>query len=142
MPGNIHFFSEGINFRPKSIAKIKVWLKEVIQAEDKRLGQLNYIFCSDAFLAEINITFLQHDTFTDIITFNTSEEEDVLEGDIYISVDRVEENSNKYLVEFNQELHRVMVHGVLHLVGYSDKTPSQKRQMRKKEDASLSLRDF
>lgn len=142
MPGNIHFFTEGIKFRPKSILKIKAWLKTVIQAEDKRLGELNYIFCSDAILAEINIKFLQHNTFTDIITFNTSEQEEVLEGDIYISIDRVEENARIYKVDFNHELHRVMAHGVLHLIGYSDKTPAQKRQMRKKEDASLSLRGF
>jgi rRNA maturation RNase YbeY len=142
MSGNIHFFNEGINFRLKSILKTRAWLRKVVQIEGKGLGQLNYIFCSDAILADINIKFLKHNTLTDIITFNTAEEDKVIEGDIYISVDRVKENAKKYEVDLQHELHRVMVHGILHLVGYSDKTPAQKQQMRKKEDASLSLRDF
>lgn len=142
MSGKIQFFNEGIKFRPQSILKTKSWIKKVLKAEARRLGHLNYIFCSDVILAEINIKFLQHDTFTDIITFNTSEDDKIIEGDIYISIERVEANARKYQVDFSQELHRVMVHGVLHLLGYSDKTSHQKRQMRKKEDAYLSLGKF
>jgi probable rRNA maturation factor len=142
MPSAIHFFYEDVKFRLKSVKKTKPWIKAVAKAENKKLGELNYIFCSDAFLLQINLHYLQHNTLTDIITFNTSEDVELVEGDIYISVERVAENATKFKVEFDQELHRVIVHGVLHLLGFSDKNSRQKLIMRKKEDAYLSLRTF
>lgn len=142
MPGKIQFFSEGCEFRPPYPSKIKNWLKEVILTEGFELGDLNFIFCSDEVLLQMNQQYLNHDTFTDIITFDTSEEEGDLSGDIFISVDRVKENGEKFDTGFTDELHRVMAHGVLHLIGYGDKTPKQKKVMREKEAASLSLRKF
>lgn len=139
---SIHFFYEDVKFRLKAVRNIKIWIKAVAAAESKKVGELNYIFCSDTFLSQINLQYLQHDTLTDIITFNTSEDVDLIEGDIYISVERVVENANKFKVEFSKELHRVIIHGALHLFGYSDKTSQQKRIMRGKEDAYLSLRAF
>jgi len=140
MPSAIHFFYEDVDFHLKAIRNTKSWLKNVIKVENKKLGELNYIFCSDAFLADVNLQYLNHKTLTDIITFDTSEDVHLIEGEIYISIDRVNENAIKFKASFDQELHRVMVHGVLHLLGYSDKTSQQKKIMRKKEDAYLSLR--
>jgi probable rRNA maturation factor len=140
MPFSIYFFYEDVDFHFTAIRNTKSWLREVIRAENKKPGELNYIFCSDAFLADVNLQYLNHTTLTDIITFNTSEDVHLIEGEIYISIERVSENALKFKVSFDQELHRVMVHGVLHLLGYSDKTSQQKKIMRKKEDAYLSLR--
>jgi len=140
MTSTIHFFYEDVDFHLTTIRKTKAWLKDVIKAENKKLGELNYIFCSDGFLANVNLQYLKHNTHTDIITFDTSESVHFIEGEIFISIDRVRENALKFKAAFEQELHRVMVHGVLHLVGYSDKTSQQKKIMRKKEDAYLSLR--
>jgi rRNA maturation RNase YbeY len=112
--------------------------------EKKVLSNINYIFCSDDFLRVINIQYLNHDSYTDIITFNTGSDSGsgVIDGEIYISVPRVTDNAKKYKVEFNDELHRVIIHGVLHLIGYGDKNPHEKSLMRKKENAYLSLREF
>ena len=140
MPSNIHFFYEDVDFHFTAIRNTKSWLKQIIRAENKKLGELNYIFCSDAFLADVNLQYLNHTTLTDIITFDTSEAVHLIQGEIYISIERVRENALKFKVPFDQELHRVMAHGVLHLLGYSDKTSQQKKIMRKKEDAYLSLR--
>ena len=142
MSSTILFFSEDITFHFKSIRKTKDWVRRVIQLEQQSLGELNYIFCSDDFLAKVNLRYLRHKSLTDIITFDTSRNEAIVEGEIYISIERVKENAAKFEVPFIQELHRVMVHGVLHLLGYSDKTPYQKKIMRKKEDAYLSLGGF
>ena len=139
---SITFFYEDIGFRLRSSPLTRAWIRKVIKAENKRLGELNYIFCSDEFLLGINRQYLEHDTLTDIITFDNSEEPDRIEGDIFISIDRVTENANKFNTSFPKELHRVMIHGALHLIGYNDKTPSQKKQMRKKEDSYLSLHRF
>lgn len=100
-----------------------------------------YVFSDDEFLHKINKEYLRHNTYTDIITFDLSEN-DSLDGEIYISLDRVKENAQNFNVKFTDEIHRVMVHGILHLLGYNDKTPSQKRKMKAKEDFYLSLRDF
>ena len=140
MPSSIHFFYEDVDFHFITIRKTKAWIKNVFKEENKRLGELNYIFCSDEFLASINLQYLHHNTLTDIVTFDTSQDARVIEGEIFISIDRVKENALNFKASFEDELHRVMVHGVLHLVGYSDKTSQQKRIMRKKEDAYLSLR--
>ena len=112
MPSTIYFFYEDVDFHFTTIRNTKSWLKEVIRAEGKKLGELNYIFCSDAFLADVNLQYLNHTTLTDIITFDTSEDVHIIEGEIYISIERVSENALKFKVSFDHELHRVMVHGV------------------------------
>ena len=140
MTSSIHFFYEDVDFHFTTIRKSKAWIRDVIKAENKSLGELNYIFCSDGFLASVNLQYLHHNTLTDIITFDTSEDIRFIEGEIFISIDRITENALKFKASFYDELHRVMVHGVLHLLGYSDKTSQQKKIMRKKEDAYLSLR--
>lgn len=138
--GAIHFFYENIPFKLKQALKLKAWIKATIQKEGFELDQLNYIFCSDEALLERNIQFLQHKTLTDIITFDLSEKEDLIEGEIYISVDRVKDNAGKFSKSFEDELHRVIIHGVLHLVGYGDKKPKLKAIMREKEDYYLKKR--
>lgn len=136
----IQFFSEDISFKLKNKKDLKIWLKSIIETENKKTGQINIIFCSDAFLFNLNTTFLQHDTFTDIITFPYSESSDKnISGEIYISIERVEENASLFKASFSNETHRVMAHGVLHLLGYKDKTKNEKTNMRAKEDLYLSL---
>lgn len=139
MPG-IYFFNQGSPFKLRNSRKTKSWIKDVIARERKDLSTLNYIFCSDEQLLEINQQYLKHHTFTDVITFDNSDGGLSIEGDIFISVDRVKDNAEKLDIEFTEELHRVMVHGVLHLLGYSDKSPRAKALMRRKEDTYLSLR--
>jgi rRNA maturation RNase YbeY len=136
----IRFFSEDISFKIDLPRKKTLWIKEVARREKKTIKEINYIFCSDEYLLQLNQGFLNHKTLTDIITFDNSEGENGLEGEIYISIERVQENALKFNNEFEDELHRVMIHGVLHLIGYKDKKPSEKALMRKKEEACLSLR--
>lgn len=138
----IHLFEEDINIKIKNKLAIKKWLKNTVELEKKKLGELNYIFCSDEYLLEMNVSYLNHDTLTDIITFDNSETEGLIVGDIFISVDRVEENAKKFEVEFAEELHRVMVHGALHLLGYKDKKKEEKEKMREKENYYLKKRKF
>ena len=140
--GEIFFFNEDISFQLVQSDKISSWIKEIVHSEGKSLNILNYIFCSDRFLLKINLEYLQHDSYTDILTFNQSEVEGELEGDIYISIERVKENAVLFGKSFLEELHRVMIHGALHLLGYEDKSNIQKEQMRKKEEACLSLQKF
>jgi probable rRNA maturation factor len=140
--GGVRFFSEVPGFKLKSQRKKSVWIKKVILTEGKKLSSLNVIFCSDVYLSEINQQYLKHDTFTDIITFDLSSTQDDIEGEIYISIDRVIENALLFGSDFDTELCRVIIHGVLHLSGYNDKTSLEKSVMRKKEDASLSLRSI
>jgi probable rRNA maturation factor len=137
----IHFFNEEVLFRPNRPRSVKKWIQNVVSEEGSRVGSLNFIFCSDDYLHNINLQFLQHDTLTDIVTFDHSEEDGSIEGDIFISIDRVRENAGRLSIGFTTELHRVMIHGVLHLLGYKDKTAGQKLIMRKKEDTYLSLLD-
>jgi rRNA maturation RNase YbeY len=113
-------------------------MMNVITEEKKVLKNINYIFCSDEFLLEFNKKYLNHSTFTDILTFPDDSVSGRISGDIYISIDRIRENSEKYAQPFEKELHRVMVHGVLHLLGYMDKTKSQKETMTLKEDYYLN----
>ncbi len=136
----IAFFPEDISFTLPHPRKTSQWIKLVIKREKKDLTHLNFIFCSDERLLIINQQYLRHKTLTDIITFNNAEDNGTLEGDIFISVERVQANSSELKTDFDEELHRVIIHGVLHLIGYSDKSPKQKSEMRKKEDAYLSLR--
>jgi len=117
------------------------WIEFAIHQENKDLGELNYIFCDDDYLLEINIKQLKHNTLTDIISFDHSIG-NIISGDIFISVERVKDNAVDLLTDFKDELHRVMIHGVLHYCGYKDKTVSEKQLMRSKEDYYLSLRTF
>ena len=134
----IHLFEEDIKLKIKNKLAIKRWLKNTIEKEKHSLGELNYIFCSDQYLLEMNVSYLNQDTLTDIITFDNSDTEGLIVGDIFISIDRVKENAKKFEVVFDDELHRVMVHGALHLVGYKDKKKEESENMRKLEDLALS----
>lgn len=132
----IHFSNNNIIFNLKRKTELKNWIASIVKKEKHALGELNYIFVSDESLLKINIEYLKHNTYTDIITFNYNEGKKIA-GDIFISVDRVKENSQKFDVTFEEELHRVMIHGVLHLCGYKDKTRADSDLMRKKENLSL-----
>lgn len=138
-PSKIHFHKQDLKFRIPSGPKIKIWLSSVAQKEGFTIGEINYIFCSDPYLLNINKEYLDHNYLTDIITFDNSEENGIIESDIFISIDRVKENAETFKEAFERELHRVMVHGLLHLMGYKDKTTAQKATMRKKENDYLKL---
>lgn len=137
----INFFSEDISFKLPHPRKTSTWIKQVIKKEKHSLNQVNFIFCSDEYLRNKNIEYLNHKTYTDIITFDNSDVEGELEGDIFISIDRIRDNADKFGRPFDEELHRVIIHGILHLLGYDDKTPQKKAAIHKKEDACLALRD-
>ena len=117
---------------------LKKWIKKVVKQEGSVIAELNFIFCDDEYLLEKNKTFLKHDTLTDIITFDYSQK-NMLTGDVYISIERVKENAQNYEVLFKNELHRVIIHGVLHMLGYKDKDEKHQKEMREKEDFYLSL---
>ena len=134
----ISFQNQSISFKLKNKTKLKLWIKTIVDKEKYALGAINYIFCSDDELLEINIKHLNHNTFTDIITFDYTENKKI-SSDIFISIDRVIENSKKFNTTFENELHRVMIHGVLHLCGYKDKTKSDVELMRKKENLALKF---
>ena len=136
--GTIAFFNEGISFTLPKKMLTKSWIKDVIESDKKSCGEINYIFCNDSFLLEMNKNYLNHNTLTDIITFDNSEN-DLISGEIYISIDRVKENALLYSQSFADELNRVMIHGILHLLGNTDKSPAEKSTMRKKEDACLEM---
>ncbi len=135
----VSFFSEDIDFKVVNPIKTKKWIKNASFSEGYEVSQLNYIFCSDEYLLEINKQYLDHDYFTDIITFDNSEEDKQLEGDIYISVDRVRDNADTFHTDFDSEMRRVLIHGLLHLVGYEDSSEALKTAMRAKEDEYLRL---
>lgn len=134
----VSFYSEDINFQLDEEASIQQWINVVVEHQNANLIGLNYIFCSDAYLHNINVEYLNHDTFTDIITFPYLSPPDV-EGDIFISIDRVRENAQTFGVPFEQELRRVIIHGVLHLCGQADKTEAEAAEMRRKEEEALAL---
>jgi len=121
--------------------QIADWVQFTLDSEEKELGELNYIFCDDNYLHDINVKTLKHNTLTDIISFDYTQGI-VVSGDVYISYERVEENANELKLSFKDELHRVMIHGVLHYCGYKDKSEEDKMMMRAKEDYYLSLRTF
>ncbi len=129
----IQFCTEDITFSLKEKLKHKAWLNEVAKQEGKKILELSYVFCSDEYLLQINQEYLNHDTLTDIVTFDNSEDPKKIEGDIFISIDRVKENGEK-LGTSETELERVMVHGLLHLLGYKDKKKKDKALMTEKED--------
>lgn len=140
---DISFFSEDIDFVLKDKAKVRNWINDTIKAEGfKRIGELTFVFCSDAYLLDINKQYLNHDTYTDIVTFDSSEEEEVISGDIFISIERIRENAEKFGVTERDELHRVIIHGVLHLCGYYDKNKEDKELMTSKENEYLEKRTF
>src|SRR5882757_4878201 len=122
----ISFFEEDIAYKLKNKAAVRQWVTETIQAEGYKLKELTYIFCSDNYLLQINQQYLNHDTYTDIVTFDNSEIAKTIIGDIFISIDRIRENAIKYNHSETEELHRVIIHGALHLVGYKDKTAPDK----------------
>ena len=137
----INFFKESVSFRMMHSEDIKKWLINVCRSEKRKIENINYIFCNDGYLRKMNKQYLQHDYNTDIITFDNSESREIA-GDIFISIDRVKSNCVTYKSSFADELHRVMVHGLLHLIGYDDTTEKKKVVMRKKEDEFLSKRSF
>jgi len=137
----IRFFSEETSYRLKGKRMLSSWIANVIHKERFKAGSINFILCSDDYLLQINQAYLKHDTYTDIITFNHSEDPETIEGDIYISIERIKENASNLNIPFEKELQRVLVHGILHLTGYSDKTDKQKKVMRKKEDDCLEMID-
>jgi probable rRNA maturation factor len=134
----VRFFYENTRFKIKNPRKTVQWIKQSAKREKRLPGKINFIFCPDSYLLNLNETYLGHETLTDVITFNYSKGK-LISGEIYISIERVKENSRKFSCEFEEELKRVMIHGILHLSGYNDKFPSDVIQMRKKEDAYLSL---
>jgi probable rRNA maturation factor len=136
----IRYFSQDLDFNLKHPRKTTKWISESVKKEKFSVKDISYIFCSDEFLLKLNKDFLNHNTLTDIITFDYSVSKSALEGEIYISIERVEENAVKFKKSFEEELHRVIIHGALHLIGYKDKKSADKSLMRKKEDAYLSLR--
>ncbi len=135
----VSFFTEDIRFVFKDKRLTSRWLKFVAESESKRLGDIAIIFCSDNFILDVNIKYLQHDYFTDIITFDYCEG-NRLSGDLFISIDSVRENASFYGTEFADELNRVIVHGLLHLIGYDDHTEADIAVMRAKENYYLSQR--
>jgi probable rRNA maturation factor len=138
-PGNIQFFPEGVRFDLKEKRRIRQWIIQAIENEKHRLGALNFIFTSDDILSELNQQYLGHTTLTDIITFDLAENKNKLEGDVYISIDRAKENAGHFKEPFEKEIKRLIIHGVLHLVGYQDKTKDEKAGMRAREEYYLSL---
>ena len=135
----IRYYCEDISFKLKDKALNNKWLKMVAASELRKIGDINIIFCSDNYILDVNMKYLQHDYFTDIITFDYCEK-DILSGDLFISIDSVRENSLFYGTEFPEELNRVMVHGILHLIGYDDHTEEDIKTMRSKENYYLDLR--
>ncbi len=137
-PSEISFNAEDVDFELPNEKAVINWLKKIIEQEGKELRLLNFIFCSDQHLHQLNVGYLGHDTLTDVITFHYAEPP-LIEGDIFISIERVRENATKFKVPFTQELPRVIVHGVLHLCGYGDKTADEAKLMRQKENEALML---
>jgi probable rRNA maturation factor len=130
-----HFLTEG--FSLKNRGRLKQFLLELCRREGQRVEAINYIFCDDQYLLQINQAYLQHDTYTDIVTFQLSGKGEPLLADIYISIERVKENAGNFKVSFRSELHRVIFHGALHLCGYRDKSKAQAAEMRRRENECL-----
>ena len=131
-------FNSETSFTLKNQKKLVKWIGDVISSEGFQVGEINYIFCDDSYLNKINKEFLNHDTFTDIISFDYTLGKEV-GGDIFISIERVLENAEKFNEVFETELHRVMIHGILHFMGYKDKTKKEKTLMRTKEDENIFM---
>lgn len=134
------YFVDGVEFDWALEERMSIWLRQIVEEESGTLGEVNFILTSDQKLLEINKKFLNHDYYTDVITFQLSP--DLIEGDIYMSLDRIRENAINLGVSFSDELFRVMAHGLLHMIGYSDKDEDERKEIRSKEDFYLNLRDF
>jgi probable rRNA maturation factor len=135
----INFFNEDIDFKLKGTNNFKAWLKKVAEKEGFRINDLNYIFCSDKYLHKMNLEYLDHDTYTDIITFDNSEDENIVEGDIFVSIERIADNSKTLNTPLEEEFKRVIIHGLLHLCGYDDHSIEHKAEMRLLEDKYISI---
>ncbi len=137
----INLQTENVKFTLKNKTLLKQWIKEVIVKKKRKAGEITFVFCNDDYLLNINKQYLNHDTFTDIITFDYSKEDNKqpISGDIFISIERVKENALKYSKTLENELHRVIIHGVLHLLGYTDKTKIAKEEMTKQENLCLKV---
>ena len=134
------FYEQDVHSKLKDKRKLSVFLDDLVHKHKKKVTNTSftYIFCTDEYLLQINRQFLDHDTYTDIITFDLSEQPAQLVGEIYISLDRIAENAEKFGITYNEELHRVIFHGALHLCGFKDKSAADKKEMRKMEDRCLS----
>jgi probable rRNA maturation factor len=128
---------EDIDFQLPNEHPLSIWIEKTIIEEKKELGAVSYIFCSDDYLHQMNVEYLDHDTLTDVITFPYND--NPIEGDIFISIDRVKDNAHDLNIPFENELHRVMIHGILHLCGYRDETDEEETEIRQKEDKYLGL---
>ena len=137
----VHFHNEEVSFSFNNKREVSLWLKSVVSSFQKELGVINVIFCNDQYLLKVNQTYLNHDYFTDIITFNYNEN-NLISGDLFISIDRVKENAVNQIMEFNVEIHRVIVHGVLHLCGLNDQSKQEKEIMRGRENLFLQKLSF
>jgi len=135
--GEINFFSEN-SFVLENEQEYRKWIERSIESENKFVGDISFIFCDDEYLHKINLEYLSHDTYTDIISFDNTLG-NVLQGDIFISTDRVRENSQNFNADFDEELKRVLIHGVLHFCGFKDKTEREKELMRRKEEEKIEL---
>jgi rRNA maturation RNase YbeY len=142
MPRKVRFTAHDMPFRLPKTIEVRRWITRALEHEGYIADNLQYVWCTDLHLHEVNRKFLEHDTLTDVITFDYSSDEGIVTGDIFISIERIRENAASIGIRVKDELHRVMIHGVLHLCGYHDKTPSEKSEMTEKEDYYLSLRDF
>ncbi|WP_053406394.1 rRNA maturation RNase YbeY [Persicobacter sp. CCB-QB2] len=139
MEDQINFFTEDVEFDVDQLISSRAWINQVIENEGFELEEINFIFCSDEYLYKINVEYLNHDTYTDIITFDNSETPGFIESDIFVSVERIKDNALSLNVPFEQELKRVIIHGVLHLLGYKDKTEEEAATMRAKENEAIAL---
>jgi rRNA maturation RNase YbeY len=139
---NVFFYNADISLRITNKQNLKLAILELFNKEGYALKQLNYIFCSDTYLLKINQGYLKHNTLTDVITFNLSSKNEPIQGEIYISIERVKSNAKLYQVSMQNELSRVMIHGALHLCGYDDKTKRAKEEMRTREDYYLNNLSF
>jgi len=136
---SIQFFNADVAYTVKNKTILRSWISAVIRKEGYSLDDLSIIFCSDEYLYKMNVEYLKHDTYTDIITFDLSTVKKQINGELYISIDRVRENAKSNLVPISNELHRVMIHGTLHLCGYKDKSLQSKKLMTSRENESLKL---
>ena len=134
----IFFSNEHVDFDLPEPERVKKWITHVVRARGKRVGEVNYIFCDDAYLIEVNRTYLDHDTYTDIITFDYVAG-NIVSGDIFISIERVRENARLFDTSFEHELHRVLIHGILHLLGQGDKSETEAKEMRNLEEECLKI---
>ena len=139
MSERINFFKDSTKFKLEKRKELRKWINKVVNSEKCNIEWINFVFCDDRILAEMNIKYLNHNTLTDILTFAFSDNGENISGEIYISVQRVKENASNYKVTFEKELHRVMIHGILHLLGYKDSKKNEKEIMKQRENFYLSF---